>query len=79
MMSAFTGVLRLEGDGESDYVLEENAESVWITVNDISVYVKRTDEGVAVDLYPLNDEASDPPLASTWALFSEALPESGEL
>lgn len=61
------GALRQEGN--NDYVLEE--ESCWITVNNISVRVRRTDEGVAVDLYPLGQEFYDS-IVGTWALFSEA-------
>jgi hypothetical protein len=38
-----------------DYVLPEDQQSVWITVGNISVYIKRNDEGVSVDLYPLDD------------------------
>lgn len=63
------GALRQEG--ESDYTLEEDATSCWIAVDNISVYVRRTDEGVAVDLYPNGQEMEDA-LVGTWALFSEA-------
>ena len=61
----------LKREGESDYVLKEEHTSVWITVDNISVYVRRTDEGVAVDLYPLGEEMEGS-LVGTWALFSEA-------
>lgn len=56
------GVLTLEpSEGETDYILDENATSCWITVGDISVYILRLDGGaVAVELLPLHDEASDP-------------------
>ena len=54
-----------------DFILKEEAQSVWITVNNISVYVRRTDEGVAVDLYPNRMEMEDS-LCGTWALFGEA-------
>jgi hypothetical protein len=52
-----------------DYLLEEG--SCWITVGNLSVYVKKDDEGVSVDIYPLRDENSDL-IAGTYALFSEA-------
>jgi len=61
-------------ESESDYYLKDNATSVWITVGDISVYVMRTDEGVVVDLYPLDNE-NDESLASTYAFFSEVTDE----
>lgn len=68
----------LEQEAESDYLLKHDADNVWITVNNISVYVRRTDEGVVVDLYPLHNEAADPALASTYAFFSEAEPDDSE-
>ena len=55
----------------TDYELNEDFKSCWITVNNISVYVRRTDEGVAVDLYPLHGEDHGI-LAGTWATFAEA-------
>jgi len=61
----------------SDYVLKEDQRSVWITVNNISVYVVRNDEGVSVDLFPLNAEMDDP-LTSAWALFADAEPDIEE-
>lgn len=61
------GVLRMTAGG--DYILDEG--SCWIMVGNLSVYVKKETEGVAVDIYPLNDENSDS-LAATYALFSEA-------
>lgn len=64
----------LKREGESDYVLRKKHDSVWITINNISVYVRRTDEGVAVDLYPKGDEMEDS-MCGTWALFSEAEPD----
>lgn len=63
------GALRQEG--ETDYRLEDDQQSCWISVGNISVYVRRTDEGVAVDLYPLGQEMYDS-IVGTWALFSEA-------
>jgi hypothetical protein len=54
----------------TDYVLDPEASSVWITVGNISVYIMRTDEGVAVDLLPLHREG-EAAIGSTWALDSE--------
>lgn len=61
----------LRQEDESDFLLEEDATSVWITVDNISVYVRRTDEGVAVDLYPKGYEMEDS-IIGTWCLRSEA-------
>lgn len=52
-----------------DYILDEG--SCWIQVGNLSVYVKNEAEGVAVDIYPLNDENSDS-LAATYAFYADA-------
>ena len=65
----------LEANSECDYTL--TGDSVWITVGNISVNVRRTDEGVVVDLYPLHQEM-DESVASTYAFFSECEPEEVE-
>lgn len=60
-------------DGEgNDYVLREGETSCWIEVGDICVYIVRTDEGVAVDLFPTGDEMGSE-LASCWASFEDAI------
>lgn len=60
-------------DGSVDYVMAEGAEDqrLWIGVDNISVYIRRNDEGVSVDLYPLGAEDGDS-MAGTWALFQDA-------
>lgn len=58
-------------DGENDYTLADCEVSCWITVDNISVYVMRTDEGVAVDLFPVGLEA-DGAITSTYAYYDEA-------
>jgi len=62
-------VLRLEE--ETDYILNEESDSVWITVNNISVCIIRWEEGVSVRLYPLNSEDEDC-IAETSATWGEA-------
>ncbi len=47
---------------ENDYTLRDEHPSVWITVDTISVYIRRTDEGVTVKLYPKGNEDDDPAL-----------------
>lgn len=61
-------------DDCSDYSLDDEATSVWITVGNLSVYIMRTDEGVAVDILPLGNEGAEA-ITSTWALDDEGLPE----
>lgn len=48
-----------------------------LTVENISVYVVRQDEGVSVYLYPLDGQGSagGPCLGETWATFAEAEPD----
>lgn len=52
-----------------DYTLDGN--SVWLTVKGFSVYVQKTDEGISVDIYPLDNEAARESLASCYAFDSE--------
>ena len=70
----------LQGEEENDYIFPEDSEhgSIWVTVNNISVYIRRTDEGVVVDLFPHYRETEDP-IASTYAWFAEAEPEEEEI
>ena len=53
---------------EDDYVLEPGANGVWITVDDLSVWVRRMDGGVSVEVYPLHDEMALP-LAGCFAPY----------
>ena len=54
-----------------DYVLEDDSDRAWITINNISVYIVRQDDGVSVELYPLNHEDGDC-ITETWATWGEA-------
>ncbi len=52
---------------------EENEEGrLWITVENLSVHIVQTDEGVVVDIYPLNHEDEEP-VATTYAFFNEGI------
>jgi len=55
-----------------EYELEGD-DHAWITVGNLSVYIKKADEGVAVDIYPKDGE-DDESIAGTWALFQDAEP-----
>ena len=52
----------LTGAG-ADYVLHQDATSVWVTVDGLSVYIRRSRHadgaGVVIDVLPLNDETGD--------------------
>jgi len=58
-------------DSENDYILNNEHDYVWITVKNISIYLKRTDEGVVIDLFPILREGEDC-IATTFAFFAEA-------
>lgn len=58
-------------DEETDAELASSAESTWIGVKDFSVYIKKTDEGVVVDIYAKGYEDCEA-LTSTYAFDSEA-------
>jgi len=61
----------LEAESEVDYRLNNDYSSFWVTIENISIHVFKTDEGVVADLYPAgyeNDEAA----AGTWLTFAEA-------
>jgi hypothetical protein len=58
--------------GPAEYTLRPDVDSVWITVDKFSVYVRRTDEGVVVDIFALDHE-NEEALASTYAFTQEAL------
>lgn len=70
------GVLELDGD-DTDFKLKDEAINVWIAVGNISVEIRKTDEGVIVNLLPLHREMENE-LGSTFAYFSEAEEESGD-
>lgn len=55
----------------SDYILPEDVTSFWVAVDNLSLYIRRTDEGVAVDIYPVGMEMEDS-IVGTWCLRSEA-------
>ena len=58
-----------------DHTLElwQVNETVWITVNNISVRVQMTSEGAICDMYRLDEEDLDEAhLAACYAFFSEA-------
>lgn len=59
---------RPEEEGTTDFVLKH--DSAWVTVKGFSVYLKQTDEGVAVDIYPKGEEDGEA-IASTYAFDSE--------
>ena len=63
----------LEHDDVEISLEPDSERSIWITVGNISVYVRRTDEGAVVDMYTRGDECSDDAhLAGCYSFFAEA-------
>jgi hypothetical protein len=75
-----SAALRLYYDSDGncdgvDYTLRQTEKSVWISVNNLSVYIKREDEGVAVDIFPKGREGEQP-IASTYGFYDDAVEEA---
>lgn len=69
----FQDPLALKADSSNEFEFKgPRNSSIWISVENISVYVKRADEGVIVDLYAKGGEA-DSSLAGTYLEYNEAL------
>ena len=64
----FQPVLSQDGDEPSDYIL--NGEACWITVDSLSIWVRRMGDGVAIDVCPHGHEG-DQTIASAYACFSD--------
>ena len=63
----------LKGGEINDFVLKDN--SCWIDVDNLTVYIHKTDEGVIVDIYGKKDGktlADEGPISSTYAFFNES-------
>lgn len=58
---------RIRLDEETDAEMSITADSTWISVKDFSVYIKKTDTGVAVDIYARGYEDCNP-LSECYAL-----------
>lgn len=63
--------LKRVSDHEFNFTAERG-QSVWLTVENISVLIKREHEGVAVDLFPVGGEDAES-LAGTWLMYSECV------
>ena len=58
---------RIRLDEETDAEMAITADSTWIGVKDFSVYIKKTEEGVVVDIYARGYEDCNS-LSSCYAL-----------
>lgn len=64
-------ILTCDEPGETDFTLKPGVLSCWITVDGFSVYLKRTDEGVVVDVFALGCDDENP-IGSTYAFHDDA-------
>lgn len=46
-------------------------QSTWVTINNLSVYLRAGDDGVSVSIYPAGKEEENS-ITETWACYSEA-------
>lgn len=58
-------------DEETDAELNDNCETTWIGVKGFSVYIKKTDNGVAVGIYARDAEDCEA-LAECYAFDNDA-------
>ena len=65
--------LRLSPDSTegNDYVLKPKESCVWVEVNNVSVWIRRTETGVVVQLFPKGNEAAVDALDSCSVSFVE--------
>lgn len=61
--------------GDAEFQLNPVLESTCIiTIGTACVYIKRNDEGVAIDIYPADNETADP-IESSWVLYPDCISE----
>ena len=64
-------------EAETDYRLSEQAASCWITVRNLSLYLCLEEDGLAVSVFPRNQE-TDYPLSSLYTPFTWNSGSKGE-
>lgn len=74
----FAGPMVLRADSSTEFTFVAPRQSnVWLTVENLSVQVKRDDEGVVVDVFARGKE-DEGTLASTWAMYQDAMEDPDE-
>jgi hypothetical protein len=62
----------------NDFIINPvDGDSLWLTLGNLSIYIRATWEGAVVDFYPLNREMSEP-LATQAFMFAEIAEEYQE-
>jgi|21_taG_2_1085346.scaffolds.fasta_scaffold02175_19 hypothetical protein len=61
----------MNAEDHDEITLSKSQRRIWVTVNNISICIVRTDEGVVVDMWPLGQEGSTS-MATTYAFFKDA-------
>jgi hypothetical protein len=67
----------LKPASSTEYTLDPAADGVWVEVKNISVHIRRNDEGVSVDLFALGREDAET-LVGTWLTYDEAQADTDE-
>ena len=67
--------MALTMNDDLDYTLDSDSETVWMTVDTVSIKIRRQDEGVSVHLYPLGREDEDA-IGETFARYDECQEEA---
>lgn len=71
--AAFQDPIALRADSCTEFTMTTAKQSsVWVTVENISVCIKKDDEGVTVDLFAKGQEGSES-MTGTWALYQDAV------
>lgn len=65
----------IEQKNEYEYVVQglPRNESVWLQVGNFDVQLKRTDEGIVVEIFDFHDDQREESMASTYAYDSETI------
>lgn len=67
--------IHIEARNEREYRVHNlpRNEGVWIQVENFDVYLKRTDEGLAVDVFDFDVEGREDALATTYVFDSDTM------
>ena len=61
----------VRGECDTDFDLSKNYTSCWVAVDDVSIYIRRGEDGVHVDMYANHCEEEEP-IDTAYAAFDTA-------
>lgn len=67
--------ITIEHRNSNEYTLHNlpRNDGIWLRVENFDVNIKRTDEGLVVDLYDASDEADGDPMGSAYAFDADTM------